>query len=229
MATTFSKIKSSVENFADGGSFTAEEHARWANDVRTDVCMDFDIGGFNGLFFLYKEATVQGGSVESQDKYAIPDDFIDHLIVFYDNTLLTPVPEQQIRVTQQNPDDGTPTWYNLLGVEFQLIPPPDTAAKEIKLLYNGLPSDIPSSGNDSWNDYFLNHWKNLHIFGITEQAWLRLGDVKKASYFERKLEKQKAKLMLHNRRHWIKNARLRYMNWNEYTDYKTQLFPQLET
>ena len=229
MATTFSKIKSSVEGFGDGGSFTPEQQARWANDLRTDICMDFDIGGFNGLYFLYKEATVQGGSVESQDKYAIPDDYIDHLLVFYDNTLLTPIPEQQIKVTQQNPDDGTPVWYNTLGLEFQLIPPPDTAGKEIKLLYNGLLSTIPSSSNDSWNDYFLNHWTNLHVFGMAEQAWLHLGDVKKASYFEKKLERQKANLMLHNRRHWIKNLRLRYMNWNEYTDYKTQLFPQLET
>ena len=229
MATTFANIKTKVELFGDGGSFSEGNHALWANDLRKDVVMDFDIAGLNGLYFLYKEAVVKDGSVVSQAKYAIPSDFIDHLQVFYDNALLTDTPKKLLSITHPNPDDGTPEWINLLGLEFELVPAPDTAAKEIKLLYNGLPGDVPSSSNGSFTDYFLNHWPNLHVFGMAEQAWEYLGNMKKADYYGKKLEKQKAKLMYHNRRHWFKNANLRFMNWDEYTDYKRTVFPQIQT
>jgi hypothetical protein len=228
MATNFGNIKSSVELFGDGRTFGVSDHALWANHLRKDVAMDSNIAGFNGLYFLYKEATVQNGSVVSQAKYAIPDDFIGHLFVFYDNTLLTEIPKKQLSVTQQNPSDGTPKWVHTLGLEFELVPAADTAAKEIKLLYCGLPSDIPSSANNDYTDYFLNHWPNLHIFGMAEQAWLYMGNTTKAQLYANKTAEQKANLTIHNRMHWFKNARLRFFNWDEYTDYKTTLFPQLE-
>lgn len=233
MATNFGNIKSSVELFGDGRSFGTSNHALWVNDLRKDVAMDSNIAGFNGLYFFYKEAIVQGGSVVTdgvgQAKYAIPDDYIDHLFVFYDKTLLTEMSKKQLAITQQNPDDGTPKWVHILGVEFELVPPPDTAEKEIKLLYCGLPEEVPAEGNDSFSDYFLNHWSNLHIFGEAEQAWLYLGNIARAQLYAGKLAEQKANLMMRNRMHWTKNARLRFYNWDEYQDFKTQLFPQLET
>lgn len=233
MATTFANIKTKVELFADGGSFPADRHALWANDLRKGVVMDFDVAGLNGLYFLYKEATVQGGSVVTagvgQKKYAIPDDFIDHLQVFYANALLTDTPKKLLGITQPNPTDSTPQWINLLGLEFELVPAPDTAGDEIKLLYNGLPSDIPTATtNGTFTDYLLNHWPDLHVFGMTEQAWQYLGNIKKADYYGKKKEKEMAKLMYHNRRHWMKNANLRFMNWDEYTDYKRTVFPQIQ-
>lgn len=228
MATNFGNIKSSVELFGDNRSFGTSNHALWVNNLRKDVAMDSNIAGFNGLYFFYKEAIVQGGSVESQAKYAIPDDYIDHLFVFYDNTLLTEIPKKQLAITQQNPDDGTPKWVHILGVEFELVPPPDTAEKEIKLFYCGLPEEVPAEGNDSFSDYFLNHWPNLHIFGMEEQAWLYLGGITKAQLYAGKLAEQKANLMLKNRMHWTKNAKLRFINFDEYSDYKRTLFPQLE-
>ena len=228
MATTFANIKTAVELKGDGGSFTVAQHALWANTLRRDIVMDFDIAGLNGLYFLYKEAIVTGGSVVSQAKYAIPDDLIDHLQVFYANALLTDTPKKLLGITQPNPNDSTPQWVNLLGLEFELVPAPDTAEDEIKLLYNGLPSDIPSSSNDSFTDYFLNHWPNLHILGMVEAVHEHLGSIKEAAYYGKKLEAQKAKLMYHNRRHWMKNANLRFMNWDEYTDYKRTVFPQIQ-
>lgn len=228
MATTFANIKTQVELKADGASISEDRQALYANDLRKDIVMDFDIAGLNGLYFLYKEAVVKDGSVISQPKYAIPSDHIDHLQIFYDKVLLTDVPKKLLGITQSNPSDGTPEWVNLLGLEFELVPAPDTAGKEIKLLYNGLPGDVPSSDNGSFTDYFLNHWPNLHVFGMAEAAWEYLGNIRKAEYYGKKLKEQKAKLMLHNRRHWMKNANLRFMNWDEYTDYKRTVFPQIQ-
>jgi len=228
MATTFANIKTKVELFGDGASIEASVHALYANDLRKDVVMDFDIAGLNGLYFLYKEATVLNGSVESQAKYAVPSDFIDHLQVFYDGRLLTDVPKKLLGLTQADPSDGTPTWINLLGLEFELVPAPDTDEDEIKLLYNGLPDSIPTSSNDNFTDYFLDRWPNLHVFGMAEQAWEYLGNTKKAEYYGKKYEKEKAKLMYHNRRHWMKNANLRFANWDEYVDYKRTVFPQIQ-
>jgi len=228
MATTFANIKTKVELFGDGGSFDEDKHALWANDLRKGVVMDFDIAGLNGLYFLYKEATVTGGSVESQAKYAIPSDLIDHLQIFYDNTLLTDTPKKLLSIRHPNPDDGTPDWVNVLGQEFVLVPPPDTKGDEIRLLYNGLPGDIPSADNGGFTDYFLNHWPDLHVFGMTEQVWEYLGNIRKAEYYGKKAKEEKAKLMYHNRRHWMKNANLRFMNWDEYTDYKRTVFPQIQ-
>lgn len=228
MATTFANIKTQVESKWDGGTLDEGDAALWANDLRKDVVMDFDIAGLNGLYFLYKEATVQDGSVASQAKYAIPDDFIDHLQVFYDGALLTDTPKKLLGITHPDPSDGTPEWINLLGLEFELVPPPDTASKEIKLLYSGLPSDIPLSSNDSFTDYLLNHWPNLHVFGMTEAAWESIGNIKKADYYGKKAREQRAKLMYHNRAHWGRNAKRRFMNWDEYVDYKRTVFPQIQ-
>ena len=228
MATTFANIKTAVEKKWDGGSLNEGDAALWANDLRRDVVMDFDIAGLNGLYFLYKEAIVKNGSVVSQAKYAIPSDFIDHLQVFYDGALLTDTPKKLLGITHPDPDDGTPEWINLLGLEFELVPAPDTASKEIKLLYNGLPGDIPSASNGSYTDYFLDHWPNLHVFGMAEAAWEYLGRMKKAEYYGKKLKAEKAKLMYHNRAHWAKNAKHRFMNWDEYTDYKRTVFPQIQ-
>jgi len=229
MATTFANIKTRVEECGDGGSFDEAKHALWANDLRKDVVMDFDIAGLNGLYFLYREATVQDGSVESQAKYAVPDDFIDHLQVFYDGALLTDTPKKLLSITHPDPDDDTPQWVNLLGLEFELVPAPDTAGEEIKLLYNGLPGDVPTASNGTYTDYFLNHWPKLHIFGMVEQLWEYLGGMNKAAYYGKKFEAQKAKLMYHNRAHWTKNARRRFMNWDEYVSQKREVFPQIQT
>jgi len=63
---------------------------------------------------------------------------------------------------------------------------------------------------------------------MAEQAWLERGSIQKADYFGKKKQEEKAKLMYHNRRHWMKNANLRFMNWDEYTDYKRTVFPQIQ-
>lgn len=232
MATTFANIKTTVEQFGDGATLDEGDCALWANTLRRDVVMDFDIAGLNGLYFLYKEATVQDGSVVTdgvgQKKYAIPDDFIDHLQVFYNGALLTDTPKKLLSITHPDPDDGTPKWINLLGLEFELIPGPDTAGEEIKLLYNGLPGNVPTASNGTYTDYFLNHWPKLHIFGMAEQLWEYLGGMNKAAYYGKKAKEQKAKLMYHNRAHWTKNARHRFMNWDEYVSQKREMFPQIQ-
>ena len=231
MATTFGEIKTRVQEYADGRTFATAKLARWANGVRKDIAMDFDIGGFNGLYFLYKEATVQNGSVASQAKYALPDDYIDHLHIFYDGTLITQPQTGILDLAHTRIAEGTPEWFEILGTEFRLVPIPDTSAEEIKLLYNALPSDIPVSGNDSTTDYFLNHFPELHVYGMAEMAAFSLGAAGTglATTYGQKFLEQKQKLQMHNRRHWMKFARLRYANWDEIDlDYKRQVFPQIQ-
>lgn len=231
MATKFTSIKTRVEENADGRSFATAKHARWANDLRKDIAMDFDIGGFNGLYFLYKEATVLNGSVITTGKYALPDDFIDHLHIYYNGKPLTQPPTGVLDLAHTRIVTGTPKWFEILGVQFRIVPIADTAGEEIKLLYNGLPSNISPSGNDNFTDYFLNHFPNLHVYWMSEMAAFSLGaaGTALAKTFGDKYDEQKQKLQLQNRRHWIKFARLRYMNWDEIDlDYKRQAFPQIE-
>jgi hypothetical protein len=230
MTTYFSEVKTRVEELCDGRSFTAAKHARWANGIRKAIAMDFDISGFNGLYFLYKEATVKDGSVTTTGKYAMPDDYIDHLQVFYDGTPLTQPQTGVLDLAHTRTATGTPEWVEILGTEFRLVPIADTAGDEIKLLYNALPADIPTTSNDGSSDYFINHFPELHIFGMAELGALSLGAAGSAvaSKYEQKYGEEKAKLTLHNRRHWIKSAKLRYANWDEYTDYKRIVFPQIQ-
>lgn len=231
MTTKFLEIKTRVQEYADGRTFATAKHARWANGLRKEVAMDFDIAGFNGLYFLYKEATVQNGSIASQAKYALPDDYIDHLHIYYEGVPLTQPQTGVLDLAHTRTAEGTPEWFEILGIEFRLVPIPDTAGEEIKLLYNGLPSNIPVSGNDNTTDYFLNRFPELHIYGMAEMAAFSLGAAGSAlaQTYGQKFQEQKLKLQYHNRRHWMKFARLRLMNWDEVDlDYKRQVFPQLE-
>ena len=231
MATVFSEIKTRVEEYADGRSFATAKHARWAKGVRKDIAMDFDIAGFHGLYFLYKEATVQGGSVTTTGKYALPNDYIDHLHIYYNGKPLTQPQTGVLDLAHSRIVTGTPQWFEILGVQFRIVPIAAKAGEEIKLLYNALPSDISPSGNDNFTDYFLNHFPELHIYGMAEMAAYSLGAAGTAlakTYGDKFLE-QKSKLQLHNRRHWFKFARLRLANWDEIDlDYKRQVFPQIQ-
>lgn len=231
MPTTFTSIKTRVEENADGRSFATAKHARWANDLRKDIAMDFDIGGFNGLYFLYKEATVLNGSVITTGKYALPDDYIDHLHIYYNGKLLTQPQTGVLDLTHTRVVTGTPQWFEILGSQFRIVPIADTAGVEIKLLYNALPSNISASGNDGFTDYFLNRFPNLHVYGMSEMAAYSLGaaGTALAKTYENKYLEQKSSLQLHNRRHWFKFARLRLANWDEIDlDYKRQVFPQIQ-
>ena len=226
MTVLFSEMKSRVNELGDGRIFSEDKQASWANSVRKDVAMNYEIGGIYGIYFLFKEATVKDGSVIDEPRYAIPTDYIDHLNVFYAGKLLTDSPPKIINIVQSQTQTGIPEWVRLLGVEFDIRPIPDTAGDEIKLLFNGLPSEVPSSSNNNFTGYFLNHFPDLHLWGMAEWMALSLGAKTLAQSYGNKYMREQKKLQLHNRRHWVKNARIRYQNWDEYSDQKRTLFPQ---
>lgn len=234
MAFKFSDAKTRVNKLGDGRTFSEERHARWANAVRKEIAEDPLIAGIQSIYFLYKEATVKDGSVAQQDKYAVPDDYIDDLNVFYNGTLLVKAPPGILPITQntQPTEDSSsdPQWFHMTGVEFQLVPKPPEDGDEIKLLYNGFPDEIPSSSNDGFTDYFLNHFFNLHVYGMAEQMALEMGGplIQVANVYSGKYQQQQRILALHNRRWHVKNARLRFHNWDEYEEKKKILFPQFQ-
>jgi len=228
MAVLFSETKSRVNELGDGRTFAEEKQASWANSIRKDVAMNYEIGGIYGIHFLFKEATVKNGSKIGEPRYAIPGDYIDHLNVFYAGKLLTDSPPKTINIVQDLTQTGTPEWVRILGVEFDIRPIPDKTGDEIKLLFNGLPAVVPSSGNNNFTDYFLNHFPDLHIFGIAKWMALSIGAKVLSQTYANEYIREQKKLQLHNRRHWIKNARIRYQNWDEYSEAKRTIFPQFQ-
>jgi len=219
----YSDICESVCEKCDGRVFTSAKFDRWIKNVRTKIAMDFIVAGFHGLYFLYKEATVKDGSIALQGKYALPDDFIDDLNVFYDSLAIDKSPRASLEVIHAVNETGTPQWWRMAGAEFELKPWPDTAGKEIKLVYNGLP-DVISTDNDE--DYFMKRFPDLHIFGMAKDAAQSIGQLGYAKEYKAEFEEHRAALQLHNRRHWLKAAKMRFQSWDEYTEYKVHFFPQ---
>jgi hypothetical protein len=218
-------IKAAVKELGDGRTFSSDENKRWIERVRKRVAMDFATSGFHGLFFLYKEATVEGGStIADPNRYAVPDDFIDDLNVFYDGTLLVKASAGLLDIAEAEESGATsPTWVTLVGQEFQIVPVPSEAGKEIKLLYNALPETITV---DTQEDYFMKHFPDLHIFGMGELMALRLGNVSLADRYRDDFDRERVQLRLHNVRHYTKNIRIRFQNWDEYTNIRHIVFPQ---
>jgi len=221
----YSDIKISVEEKCDGRTFSAAKHDRWIKNVRTKIAMDFIVAGFHGLYFLYKEATVKDGSIALQGKYALPDDFIDDLNVFYDSLAIDKSPRASLDVIHAVNETGTPQWWRMAGAEFELKPWPDTAGKEIKLVYNGLP-DVISTDNDE--DYFMKRFPDIHIFGMAKDAAQSIGQLGYAKEYKAEFEEHRAALQLHNRRHWLKAAKMRFQSWDEYEEYKRTYFVQYQ-
>jgi hypothetical protein len=225
----YSDIKLSVEEICDGRTFADALHDRWIKRIRDDISMDFVGSGFNGYYFLYKEATVKDGSVigttENQGKYALPSDFIDDLKVFYDTVYVPKASSTNLDIIRTVGSLGTPAWFRMAGVEFQFIPWPDTAGKEIKLVYNGMPDPI---NEPTAEDYFMKRFPDLHIFGMGKYAAASLGRTDIADWCEKHLDAEKQKLQLHNRRHWLKAAKMRFQNWDEYEEYRDIFFPQFK-
>ncbi len=223
----FTDITTGVKELGDGRTFTDAEYAGWANRIRKTVAMDFIIGGFWGLYFLYKEATVVGGSVVGQYEYAVPDDFIDDLNVFLEDVLLAKVPPGTLDVTLAGGDTPSSSmWVELRGQMFRITPAPTVAGDEIKLLYNALPAEILVTTVAA--DYFMKTFPDLHIFGMGYLMALRLGKPQVASEYKGLFEEEKKKLQLHNRRHFFKNAKIRFQNWDEYQNVRHIVFPQFQ-
>lgn len=221
---TFADIYALVEEKCDGRSFGIAKHQRWADLVRSEVSRNSLASGFHGLYFLYKEAVVTDGSVANEPRYKLPDDFIDDLAIWYDGTLLEKADPSVMNITQgSSPSGSVPTWWNPRGQEIELIPAPAEAGKEINLFYNGLP-DAVSGG--SFTDYFLTHWPHLHVFGMAESALDSVGASALAQKMRGRFLEEVQRLMLDNRRFWLKNQRVRLANWDEFTAQKTFLFPQ---
>jgi len=219
----FENMMLSVAELCDGRSFSDAKGWRWINRVRKNIAMTPPIAGFRGLYFLYKEATVKDGSKLGEPRYAVPDDYISDLNVFYDGVLLVKTPPGILDITLDLTKTGTPTWFRLMGQEFDIRPAPDEAGKEIKLLYCGFGADISGVGDE---DYFMKHWPDLHIYGMSVYAARSIGLRILANDYKKEFGEEVMKLTLHNRRHWISHARIRFLNWDEYQEKRHIVFPQ---
>lgn len=222
----FTDIIALVEEKCDGRSFGIEKHQRWANLVRSEMARQSLAGGFHGLYFLYREATVVGGSKANDGKYQIPDDYIDDLSVWYDGRLLAKAPPGVMNVTSgENPSASAsqPSWYCLRGREFDIIPAPPEAGKTIKLFYNGLLDDVSGL---TFTDYFMTQWPHLHAFGMAESAADYMGASQLAGKFRGRFQEELQRLLMDNRRFWFKGTKMRYQNWDEFEEQKQHVFPQ---
>jgi hypothetical protein len=219
-----SEINALVKQKGDGRDFTSPEYFGWANLVRNETAMNPIIAGFRGLYFLYKESTVVGGSEKDQPRYAMPSDFIDDLNVFYDGVPLAKESPGILDITALPEDDpSTPTWLIIRGTEFEIRPAPPIDGKEIKLFYNGLPVTI---NNVDQEDFFLKHFPELHAYGMAEQMAERIGQHDLADRYGKKFSQYQQVLQLHNRRHYYFHARMRVAHWSEFLKQRALVFPQ---
>ena len=222
-------IISLVEEKCDGRSLGVAKHKRWCQLVRQEAARSAIAGGFHGIYFLYKEARVTGGSVIGQGRYEMPDDFVDDLSVWYDGVQLIKADPGVLDVTAEEDRAGSylPTWYGMRGMEFDIMPAPGASGKEIKLFYNALPEEITSTTDEvTFHDYFMDNWANLHVFGMAEYAADSLGGYAAAKNFRDRFNEEVGRLTMHNRRFWLKGTKIRLMNWDEFTSKQRYLFPQ---
>lgn len=229
MGIPFSSIVTQVEEKVDGRSFGTVKHQAWADTLRSGVAHNAFVGGFHGLYFLYKEATVRGGSVVGEGRVAVPDDFVDDLNVWYDGILLAKAAPGVLAITLGAPADitsspsGDAGWVAMAGLEFEIRPTPQEAGKEIKLFYNALPELV---SGPAFTDYFLDHFQDLHIYGMAEKAAQSVGATNLAREYGKYFQREAQALQLANRRWYLKGVKIRFQNWDEFEEQKKHVFPQ---
>lgn len=218
-----------VEEKCDGRSLASASKLRWADIIRKEAAQTAVAGGFHGIYFLYKEAQVIGGSEANEPSYELPDDFVSDLSVWYDGKPLTKASPSVLNITSQRDVSGSylPTWFEPKGLSFDIVPAPQEAGKTIWLFYNSLPEEITANTNPAtFTDYFLNRWPMLHVYGMAEHALDSLGAYKAGAAMRDRFHAEISRLAMNNRRFWIQGSKMRLQNWDEFTDQKTHLFPQ---
>lgn len=218
-----------VEEKCDGRSLALASKLRWSDIIRKEAAQTAVAGGFHGLYFLYKEAQVIGGSEANEPSYELPDDFVSDLSVWYDGKPITKAAASVLNITAQADIEGSylPTWFEMKGLSFDILPAPPEAGKTIQLFYCSLPDEITSSTNPAnFTDYFLDRWPMLHVYGMAEHALDSLGAYKAGAAMRDRFQAEIGRLAMQNRRFWIQGSKIRYQNWDEFTNQKTHLFPQ---
>jgi hypothetical protein len=222
-------IFSLVEQKCDGRSLSSASKLLWAEIIRKEAAQTAIAGGFNGLYFLYKEAQVTGGSEANEPSYELPDDFVSDLSVWYDGKPLAKGPASVLNITAQADVAGgyLPTWFEMKGMSFDIVPMPTEGGKSIKMFYCAFPEEVtPTTDPLTFRDYFIEKWPMLHVYGMTEHALDSLGAYKAASAMRDRYQAEISRLAMHNRRFWIQGSKIRYQNWDEFSNQKTHLFPQ---
>jgi hypothetical protein len=222
-------IFSLVEQKCDGRSLSSANKLLWAEIIRKEAAQTAVAGGFHGLYFLYKEAQVTGGSEAGEPSYELPDDFVSDLSVWYDGKPLAKAGASLLNVTAQADKEGgyLPTWFEMKGLSFDIVPTPADGGKAIQLFYCAFPEEITSTTNPLvFKDYFLEKWPMLHVYGMTEHALDSLGAYQAAGKMRERFQNEISRLAMNNRRFWIQGSRMRYQNWDEFDSQKTHLFPQ---
>lgn len=218
-----------VEQKCDGRSLGSAKHKLWADVTRKKAVNTAVAAGFNGLYFLYKEAIVTGGSTAGEPRYELPDDFVDDLSVWYDGVPLIKGAGRVIDITAKEDIAGgyQPTWFDFRGLEINITPPPPDTGKEIRLFYNGKPESIvPETDSSAFTDYFLENFPDLHVYGMAEYALDYLGATKLAESFKNRYDEEISKMAMKNRQFWMRGVKIRLMNWDEFQAQKRYLFPQ---
>jgi len=218
-----------VEQKCDGRSLGIANHKLWADIVRKEAAQTALAGGFHGLYFLYKEAVVTGGSIAAQARYELPDDFVTDLSVWYDGELLEKSSGKSLDVTAQADIAGgyLPSWYSMRGLEIEIAPPTPVAGKEIKMFYCALPEAIVTATDPAaFHDYFMDFWPMLHVYGMAEHALDSVGAYAAAKNFRDRFDREVGRLAMKNRQFWLQGIKIRYQNWDEFESQLRHVFPQ---
>lgn len=213
MAVVFSDIMELVRSVCDGRSFSFEKQSRWADSVRLKAATDALMRGFNGLFFTYRDAAVIGGSVAGQRLYQLPDDYLADLTVFYDGSALHKGDPRLTDIVTSRDSGGCPTHYRLDGSSVALIPTPDESGKEIRMIYCARPDRV---SGESFTDFFLDRFPDLHVCGIAKWGLMSIGDYQGSAQMDALFMRELQSLMLYNRSYWLQNQKPRVFNIDEF-------------
>ena len=214
----FKDIVALVEEKLDGRSFVIEKHFRWANIVRKEVAQDALTAGGHGLYFLYRSAVVDGGSIAGNSRYSLPDDFVGDLNVFYAGTPLQKIAQPHMALV----DKALPILrYAIVGNAIELIPTPQNNGDEIKMVYYAMPGEIDVP---DYSDYFITRFPMIHVYGMAKHGAEALG---KPGLVDELYQNELNKLTLINRRYWLGKARFKLQAWDEVEDFDHISFPRL--
>ncbi len=197
-------IRSRVREYIDRSDIDHKIEA-WINDTRRDIALKYNFR------YLYVEATAS--TTAGTSKYALPTDYLGHLVVWLGSKKLMRVSSREFdELTLTDVDAGAsprmlsleggssvtttsiagaPDYYVERGMEIELYPTPN-AVYTIRLKYYAQPVeyDVDTStdstagdAHDSSEDYIMRFHADAVIWGTALRAAIYLDDDKKMATF----------------------------------------------
>lgn len=236
----FGEIKQKIILLLDGRDFADKPSLMpsWIDTVRKEVPVDFEIVGDKGLYFLYHfGTTIEGGSIKYDPEtgegrfYGLPPDYISHETIWYDGrkliSALTSQKASEYLLANRVPSAGTPTFYVIRGLEFELIPPPDVAGKEIAIDYYAMPTTITQDTPDTFEDEFMRLFPHVHYYGASLHGAKYLGNDRLIALLSGDYRKALADLRIYNRMRWLKGTHPRLGELREVEFLHEILYPKI--